>query len=353
MDVLDHECPSCGANIVFNPATQKWDCKYCGASYTLDDFKKYEEEMNKKAKNTNVDSNINKNIDMDEYQCQNCGARVVTDKNTTATSCVYCGSTTIIKNRLQGEFSPNAIIPFSRVKEDAASEFYKFSKKKWFAPKEFCKKENIEEVKGVYIPFWLYDCDTDGDVSASCQQVTTWTSGNYRYTKTDYYDVYRAGNMSFNKIPVDGSTKFDDDIMDSIEPYDYNNLVDFSPSYMSGFLAEKYDVNESDSYERAKNRANNSTIDRFKDTMKKYTTISINNSNINVTKKKSAYVLLPVWMLNIKYKDKMYKFAMNGQTGKMVGNVPISVGKLLLKTFGVFSISTIIATIFFLGIGGL
>lgn len=353
MDVLNHECPSCGANIVFNPANQRWDCNYCGSSYILEDFKKYEEEMKKKVKSTSADSNINKNIDMDEYLCQNCGARVVTDKNTTATSCVYCGSTTIIKNRLQGEFSPEKIIPFARVKEDAVNEFYKFSKKKWFAPKAFCKKENIEEVKGVYIPFWIYDCDTDGSVSASCQKIKTWTSGNYRYTKTDYYDVFRAGSMSFEKIPVDGSTKFDDDIMDSIEPYDYKNLVDFTPSYMSGFLAEKYDVDEEKSYTRANERAKNSSIDQFKSTMNGYSSIVIKESNINVSKSKSAYVLLPVWMLNIKYKDKMYKFAMNGQTGKMVGNVPISIGKLLLKSLGIFSASSVLITLFILIIGGI
>ena len=120
MDVLNHECPACGANILFNPESGEWDCKYCGESFEIDDFKKYDEEMDKKA-STSADSNINKNIDMDEYECQNCGARVVTDKNTTATSCVYCGSTTIIKNRLQGEFAPSKIIPFSVVKEKAVN----------------------------------------------------------------------------------------------------------------------------------------------------------------------------------------------------------------------------------------
>lgn len=353
MDVLNHECPGCGANIVFNPENQRWDCDYCGSSYQVDDFKKYEEEMKKKAKSTNADSNINKNIDMDEYECQNCGARVVTDKNTTATSCVYCGSTTIMKNRLQGEFKPEKIIPFYVAKENAIKEFYRFSKKKWFAPKKFYDKENIREVKGIYIPFWLYDCSTNGSVNASAQRVKSWSSGNYRYTKTDYYDVYRAGNMEFDKVPVDGSTKFEDDIMDSIEPYDYNDLVDFTPSYMSGFLAEKYDVNESDSYERANTRAKNSTIEEFKKTMNGYSSIQVKNDNIQVTKTHSSYVLLPVWLLNINYKNKMYKFAMNGQTAKMVGNVPISIGKLLLKSIGLEVILITILTLIITFLGGI
>lgn len=352
MNVLDNECPSCGANIRFSPTNQKWVCDYCGESYSVEDFKKYDEEMSKPATSTSADSNINPNIEMDEYQCENCGARVVTDKETTATSCVYCGSTAIMKNRLQGEFKPEKIIPFAKEKDAAIGEFYNFSKKKWFAPKEFCDIKNIEEVKGVYIPFWLYDCDTKGDVTASAKKVKSWSSGNYRYTKTDYYELYRSGSMKFDRIPVDGSTKFDDKIMDSIEPYDYENLVEFSPSYMSGFLAEKYDVNEEASYDRAMTRARNSTIEQFTGTMMGYSSVIVKRDNINVNKTDSAYVLLPVWLLNIKYKDKDYKFAMNGQTGKMVGNVPMSIGKLLLKSGGLFVALSGILTLIFGLFGG-
>lgn len=325
MDVLDHECPSCGANIPFNPDTQKWDCKYCGASYTLEDFEKYDKEIKKEEK-----TEKNENIDMDEYSCPNCGAKVVTDSNTSATSCVYCGSTTILKNRLQGEFKPSKVIPFSQTKQKAVDEFYKFSKKKWFAPKEFCKKENIQKVEGVYIPFWLYDCDSNGKIVADAKKVSSWTSGDYRYTKTDYYLCQREGDMDFVGVPVDGSTKFADDIMDSIEPYNYEGMKEFNPSYLSGFLAEKYDVEKDDAYSRAKMRVKNTTIEELKNDIRGYNFVNVKESNINVEKKKDEYVLMPVWMLNIKYKDKMHTFAMNGQTGKMVGNVPISGKKLTL-----------------------
>lgn len=325
MDVLDHECPSCGANIPFNPVTQKWDCKYCGASYTLDDFKKYDNEI----KEEEVE-NKDINIDMDEYECPNCGAKVVTDSNTSATSCVYCGSTTIMKNRLQGEFKPSKVIPFSQPKEKAIDEFYRFSKKKWFAPKAFCKKENIQKVEGVYIPFWLYDCKSSGRIEAEAKRISTWSSGDYRYTKTDIYSCIREGSMEFDGVPVDGSTKFADDIMDSIEPYDYEKLKEFSPSYLSGFLAEKYDVEKDDAYSRAKSRVKNSTKEELKNDISGYNIVTLKNENIDVDRKNDEYVLLPVWMLNIMYKDKRYTFAMNGQTGKMVGNVPISAKKLIL-----------------------
>ncbi|MDO4283305.1 MAG: zinc ribbon domain-containing protein [Clostridia bacterium] len=339
MDVLDHECPSCGANIPFNPDTQRWDCKYCGASYTLEDFEKYDAEMKKENKEENV------NVDMDEYTCPNCGAKVVTDSNTSATSCVYCGSTTILKNRLQGEFKPSQVIPFSQSKEKAVEEFYKFSKKKWFAPKEFCKKENIQKVEGVYIPFWLYDCETKGNIIADAKKISTWRSGDYMYTKTDYYLCQREGNMVFEGVPVDGSTKFADDIMDSIEPYNYEGMKEFNPSYLSGFLAEKYDVEKDDAYSRAKMRVKNTTIEELKNDMKGYNTVNVKENNIEVERKKDKYVLMPVWMLNIKYKDKMHTFAMNGQTGKMVGNVPVSVKKLILTALIIEILLLIISTL--------
>lgn len=351
MDVLDHKCPSCTANIKFNPKTQKWDCEYCGSSYEVEDFEKYEQEMEIEAK-----SNSKVVIDgeeIDEYHCSNCGAVVVSDKNTTATSCVYCGNTTVIKERLQGEFKPEKIIPFANVKEDAEKEFYKFCKKKWFAPKDFHNMDNIREVKGIYIPFWLYNIDTDGGIVASAKRVKTWSSGSYRYTKTDFYNVRRNGNMGFEGIPADGSTKFEDDIMDSIEPYEYDKFKDFSMSYMSGFLAEKYDVSEKDSYVRAEARAKNSSIESLKETIKGYNSVTVVSDTIDAIKKSSEYVLLPVWLLNIKYKDKMYKFAMNGQTGKMVGNVPISWPKLLLKSLALWLPITIVLTIIIWLTGGI
>lgn len=332
---VDNKCPSCGANIKFNPLTQKWDCEYCGTSYGLEEFKKVQEK----------EKNIETDINIDEYTCQNCGAKVITDENTTATHCVYCGNTTIMKNRLEGEFKPDKIIPFKSVKEEAIENFQKFVKKKWFAPKEFHKKENIEKISGVYIPFWLYDCHSEGSIEARATNVSTWTSGSYKYTKTDVYRCTRTGSADYTDVPVDGSTKFEDDIMDSIEPYNYDEFTEFNRSYLSGFLAEKYDLNEKEVYNRAEERIKNTTIDELKSTINGYTTVSLKKSNINVDKGEVEYGLLPVWILNIKYKDKMYTFAMNGQTKKMVGNVPIEIKKLIGISTVFFAVTSLISAV--------
>ncbi len=332
MDAVDHKCPACSASLPFNPTTGTWKCTYCASEYTLEELTKYEEEL-QKIKETKP----HKHMDVDEYSCPNCGAKIITDENTTATFCVYCGSTSIIKSRLNGVLQPNFVIPFSKTKQDAIRAFTECKKGKLFAPKEFAKKEQIDKLTGVYIPFWLYDCDTDGYVQGEGTKVTSWTTGDYRYTKTDIYNVSRGGTATFDKVPVDGSKKFDDDTMDSIEPFNFKDLKEFSPSYLSGFLAEKYDVDDKDAFSRAELRIKNTIRNEFRASAASYTTFNIRDEKINIDQNKINYVLLPVWMLNIKYKDKIHTFAMNGQTGKMVGDIPISRLKAFLWTTGLFA----------------
>lgn len=333
---VDNKCPSCGANIKFDPTLQKWKCEYCGMSYDVDTF----EKQQSKESNEDIDINI------DEYSCPNCGATVVTDENTVATHCVYCGNTAIMKNRLQGEFKPDKLIPFATKKEDAINEFQKNVKKRWFSPPDFHNKENIEKITGVYIPFWLYDGKTTGDITATAESIRRWTSGNYRYTETSIYNCIRSGELEITDLPVDGSTKFEDEIMDSIEPYDYSKFIPFNRSYLSGFLAEKYDLTQDAVYERAKTRMENTTVNELKRTITGYNTVSVNSSNINIQKGEVEYALLPVWMLNIKYKEKMYTFAMNGQTKQVVGKVPVCINKVIKKGLLFFGIGFVLAFLY-------
>ncbi len=344
METLDHKCPSCTAPLPFDPTLQKWKCGYCGNEYTLQELEKYEKN-DVGLENEEVNVSQNDTMDMDMYECSNCGAQILTDENTTATFCVYCGNTAVIKNRLQGALKPNKIIPFKKTKEDAIKAFTNFRKGKPFAPKDFSKKENVEKITGVYIPFWVYDCGTSAHVEAVGKNIKTWISGDYTYTKTDTYRVLREGNMEYEKVPADGSTKFEDDIMDSIEPFDYNELSDFSASYLAGFLSEKYDVGDEEAFKRAKLRVTNSTTDKLKETIIGYSTYSIVSNNVDINLKNTNYILLPVWMLNINYKGKIRKFAMNGQTGKMIGDIPIAPSKVILYTLLIFISSFIILLI--------
>ena len=336
-DTLDNKCPSCGANIKFNPKSQRWDCEYCGSSFDVSAFKNEENEYIEH---------------WEQYTCKNCGAIVICDINTTATECVYCGNTTIIKDRLQGEFKPDKIIPFKTVKEDAIESFKKIVKKKCFAPKTFSNKENIEKITGIYIPFWLFDGNVFAEFNIDGKKSHSWRSGDYIYTETETYDVVRSGEEIFIDVPVDGSTKFNDIIMDSIEPYEYGDFKEFNKSYLAGFLAERYDQRSDDVYSRAKERIENTISEEIMKTVTGSSSISVKNSKINIAKGRPEYALLPVWMLNVKYNEEYYTFAMNGQTGKCVGNIPIDVDQVMRKSTIFFVICEILTFIFCYVIGG-
>lgn len=335
-NAIDHKCPNCDAVLKFNPHGGNWKCEYCRSEFNLDDLNKHEEKLKQEEKEV---KKITNEEGLDVYTCNNCGASIVVDPNVSTTSCVYCKNTAILKDKLHGEFNPDFVIPFKHTKEDAIAAFKKLGKGKPLMPKAFNIKKNIKEITGIYIPFWLYDFDAAGEMDADCKRITTWRSGNYRYTKTDTYLVTRGGNMNFEKVPVDGSKRFPNDIMNSIEPFDYNELKPFNYSYLSGFLSEKYDMTSDEVIKEAINRAKNSFIEEMKNDIRGYNTVIPTTNSINLNNTKKQYVLLPVWMLNVKYKDKIHTIAMNGQTGKMVGNIPVDVKKAIFMWILIFALS--------------
>lgn len=334
--VLDNRCPHCNAPIVYNPTLKKFKCEYCDSEFTAKELK----DMEKLSKEEVVVEN-----EYDIYNCPDCGAEIIADKNTAATFCLYCGNYSIIKSRLTGEFAPSKIIPFKKDKEEAVKAFKSLKKGRPLLPDAFSDQRNIEKITGLYIPFWLYDISTNGTLEADCKQIRSWTRGDTHYTKTDTYDVSRSGEMRFEKVPVDGSTRFDNDIMNSIEPFDYSELEDYNHAYLSGFLAEKYDVSESDAFKDADERSKNSTRMFLDAAISNYTVKVVRNCNVFVTKDKSEYVMLPVWMVNVKFMNKMYLFAMNGQTGEFIGNMPVDKRKAVMWGIFVFVLSFVIVTL--------
>lgn len=322
-DVIDNKCLVCGAPLKFNPTLGKFKCEYCKSEFTAEQLKNMEDEKNNTEKESIEDEYY-------VYNCPDCGAAIITDKDTSATFCVYCGNTSIIKNRLTGKFAPSKIIPFKKEKKEAIEAFKKIKKGRPLVPKSFVNEKNIEKITGVYIPFWLFDILVDGKIEAKGTKVKHWSSGNTHYTKTDYYEMVRQGSMIFNRIPVDGSTKFIDEIMNTIEPFDYSELVDYNHAYLSGFLAEKYNVEKEESYEIAKKRALKSGRNIMLSDMVNYTTKVEKSNNLEAKNNNIEYVLLPVWMVNVKYNNKYYLFAMNGQTGEFIGDIPLDKKKAII-----------------------
>ena len=330
---LDNKCPSCGAPIKYNAKTQNFKCEYCFSEFTLEEMKKFNNASSDENNKEETVKKVEKTKDNGKYVtylCKNCNAEIIADENTAATFCLYCGSTAILKDKLSGKFAPSKIIPFKKDKSVAIDAFTKLRKGRPLVPKSFVSKENIEKITGLYIPFWLYDLKVSGELQAKSTKVTTWRVGNYTYTKTDIYAMDSDGEMIFEGVPVDGSSRFENDIMNAIEPFNYRELEKYNHAYLSGFLAEKYDVPKEEAISDANKRALKSTLDKMLSDMKVPGIKTVTNNSLAPSTLKTEYALLPVWMVNVKYGGKYYTFAMNGQTGEFVGNIPLDKKKAVL-----------------------
>ncbi len=329
-DILSYKCPSCGSPLVYDGEANCFKCHSCDSTFDVETIKNALAAEGDKGfdwgdyKNSAPSEQLTDTV---SYVCQSCGAEIITDSTTAATKCPYCDNVVVVEPNLTGIIKPNGIIPFKLNSDGLKNAINEYCKGKILLPKNFISENKIKEVQGVYVPFWLYDCDADGQMSFEGTRVSHWSDSNYDYTKTDHYLIDMAGKMSFAKIPVDGSIKMDDALMDSVEPFNFNELVEFAPGFLSGFLADRFDADADASLPRASLRVKNSVADVFKNTVNNYTTIVPIASNINLSNTSVNYVLLPVYLINTKYKDQTYTFAVNGQTGKVVGNLPYSKGK--------------------------
>ncbi len=333
MELMTYKCPNCSGAITFESEKQEFKCEYCDSIFTKEQLAEYNEILKNSGQpeDTQTVEEYSWKDDKSEatleninaYICNYCGAEIVTDTTTSASECPYCNSPVIIAPQLTGGLRPDVIIPFKIPKDQAEKALQDFYKGKLFLPKEFKEGNRIKEIKGVYIPFWLFDCTVGANITYNATRVKHWSDSNYEYTKTDRYKIWRSGQLSFEKIPADGSSKMDDAYMDAIEPFNYAELVDFDAAYLSGYMADRYDVTIEQNTPRVNNRIEATTVDTFRQTVNGYTAVTPDTKKIGISNGKAKYALLPVWMLSTKYKDKMYTFAMNGQTGKLVGSLPV------------------------------
>lgn len=354
MDVLSYKCPCCSAGLGFSSDRQKMHCDSCGNDFDIEILRQFDEAVNASKEGETLeweqyhagsgrgDWEQDEAERMSMYSCPSCGAQIVADENTAATHCVYCGNPTLLASRLSGMFKPDYVIPFKVGKQAAEAALKKFCKRKPLLPKFFLEDSHIEDISGVYVPFWLFDCDTHAGISYNATRVTSWRQGNYQYTKTSHYLIDREGDICFDGVPVDGSSKMDDAYMEAIEPFDYREAVDFQTAYLSGYLADKYDVDAEQSKPRANNRITASTEAKFRQTVVGYSSVTPRSKNISIKSGRIRYTLLPVWMLNTRYKDKVYTFAMNGQTGRFVGELPVSRGRYWAWLGGLFGALTLL-----------
>ena len=335
--ITNYQCPACLGPLQYSAASGKLECEYCGSSFEVAEIEAQYKEKDEKAAAAMATAQLQGQWDtsglsddwggedasIKAYNCPSCGAELICDETTAATSCPYCGNPTVIPSQFSGGLKPELILPFKLDKEAAKKALMEYYKGKKFLPDAFKDQNHIEEIKGVYVPFWLFDCKVSGDVTYNCFTHRVYRQGNYEITERSHYIVEREGDMRFEKIPVDASTQMPDAHMDAIEPFDYSEFQPFSTAYLPGYMADRYDVSLEDSRSRVDERAKNSMESELRSTVIGYTSVSEFSNNIVVEEAKGTYALLPVWMLSTRWNGENYLFAMNGQTGKLIGDLPV------------------------------
>ncbi len=333
-DLFEYECPCCAGKIEFDSASQQMKCPYCDTTFDIDTLRGYDEAMNE-AEQSETELQLNPGSEWQEgetdnmlvYVCNSCGGEVVADKTTGATHCPYCDSPVVVSGTFSGDLRPDYVIPFKLDKESAMAALKKHLDNKFLLPDAFKSDNHIEEIRSVYVPFWMFDAKAHGNIIYKATKVRRWEDANYQYTETKHYSVIRAGDIGFENVPVDGSTKMPDDLMESVEPYNFEEAQPFNAAYLSGYMADKYDVDAARSIDRANVRVKQSVRDELRRTVTGYNTVTQQKENISLVNGRASYVLCPVWILNTTWNGEKYMFAMNGQTGKFVGNLPVDMGK--------------------------
>lgn len=329
--VLELKCPCCNATIPFSGSIQQMKCEYCDNIFDIDTLKAYTETQVSEQPETvmwdeehKTEWNEEDQTHIRTFLCNACGGVLITDEHTAATFCPYCGNAAILPSRVSGGLKPEGVIPFKTTKEDAKKAFLKLCKGKPLLPGCFMKTQQIEKITGIYVPFWLYDCSADFSGSYRATRIHTWSDSRYIYTKTDHYLLRRRAGASYARIPMDASSKMEDVFMESIEPYNYSEMVPFEMAYLSGFFSDKYDVESKCGERRIRERVETSMNDQLQSSFLGYATVIPSSRQTNIDHSRASYVLLPVWLLNTNYRRKSYTFAMNGQTGKITGQFPVS-----------------------------
>ena len=344
---VSYKCPNCGAPLSFLPGHDHVTCEYCNTELdvaTVESlFQKAQEkaalaaeakESKWKTEGAGSEWDTGEADAMKIQTCSSCGAELVSDGNTMATECAYCGSPNMMPRQFDGMLRPDLVIPFKKTKQEAIAalkEFYTDGFRKYILPSSFTSENRLKEIQSMYVPFWLFDSKVHASATFSAESDRVTETADEIITETSHYSCERSGSMAFERIPVDGSERMDDKYMESIEPFDYTELVPFSAAYFTGHIADKYDVDAETSVPRADKRVRESVIGVLESTVKGYDRCSL-DGEASVIKEDGtvSYAMAPVWILTTKYQNKPYTFMMNGQTGKVVGSVPIDRAKVLL-----------------------
>ena len=342
MSTITYKCPSCAAPLTYDGSAQKLACGSCGNEFDVDTVREVAKIEREDAQHEDMSWHTQEEtFSADEaartqqFSCSSCGAELFTDETTVATNCAFCGSPSIMPTQFTLETKPQEIIPFLIKKEQAEAMFHDYFKDRKLIPNLFLQGRNvIDEIRQLYVPYWLFNCDADARMTYRGTTVSTHRSGNYRITTTQHYLIRRSGTLGFRDLPVDASSRLENKITESIEPFNPAQSIAFEPATLSGAQANRADVDTDTCQQRANERVRSSTLDAFRQTVRGYASVIPQTSSINYINSESKPVLYPIWHITTKKGDKTYTFAINGQTGELTCNIPWSKAKFFGRLIG-------------------
>ncbi len=351
MAVISYKCPNCDGELIFDPATQNFKCEYCTSMFSRKELEKMKPDTAAEQQSDGIDAEPFAETETAEdlgeeaaerageqraeegmiYICPSCGAEVVTDSTTAATFCYYCHNPVVLSGRLSGEFLPDKVIPFAIDRKQAETKFLDYVHKKKFVPRAFFRRQQIEMLSGVYFPYWIYECTMEGTMDAQGTNIRVWRSGETEYTETKYYQVEREGTIELRNLSRNALKKANQQLAEGVFPYDMNKAEEFHMGYLSGFQAEKRDMEQEMFDGEIDQEVRNYGRQMLRDTISGYSGVTVSSHNLRTVSEKWSYMLLPVWTLTYNGRNgKFYYYSMNGQTGKVYGELPIDYKKVFL-----------------------
>lgn len=355
MATISIKCPNCGGGLQFDPSAQNYECEYCLSRFTQEELEKIAPEIgdgqsgresggsggaqapeDKTAEGAAVHDDAAENARV--YSCPSCGAEIVTDETTAASFCFYCHNPVILQGRLNGKYHPDYVIPFAIDKEKAKEIFLGWLRQKRFVPSDFGSPEQIEKMTGVYFPYWLYSCRVDGHLEGEGTRLRTWRAGDMQYTETQKYDVSRAGTMNIDHVTRNALKKADKKLAEGVMPFDTRAMKPFSMGFLSGFFAEKRDMDNSEFSMEVEKEVKDFAAGSLRGSVGDYSSLNVRRQEADIKAPKWEYALLPVWTLTYieKKTGQVYYFACNGQSGKVCGKLPVDTRKLWILFAEIF-----------------
>lgn len=353
-------CLSCSNEIQFNDEEKVIHCSKCNSEYDITTIKEHKHLNNQNSdkltwekyeeKSGSGDWTTDEKIMVSSFVCHHCGSEIMTSNNTSIDKCPFCYFELSALGTLDGTFRPDLIIPFSHNKDIAKKTFASFFAKKKLLPKCFKSDENLENIVGVYIPVWLYDCKLSGKLNFEALKENTAKDGSQTPGITSHYGVIRDGELDFKKIPSCASKKVDDITLEALEPFDYDKCEKFDIDYLEGFIAEQYDVEPTEMQEVITHILTDNFSTELKKTFRAYTSSSLMYKSFSSSNAQINYGLIPVWILSTRYKGRKYTVISNGQNYKFTGVMPVDKIKQFLYFISIsasFSALLLFLAIFF------